>query len=265
MRANSRLPGPSAALRARAWDGYTCQAPFTALHPQRDDGVVAALTTEPIELNLTRAVRRLHALSPGLAAWTLQELHAAFSLTCLLATPQWAAALIPVLYRQSPQGRRTLFRIRHPEHRRARARFTEVAIHHEGYVTTASPRLSWGRWLTDSPWPVRDPLPCAVLAYQWPDLAAALREALADRPPEGVTPITAPYPALHLQYWPGDGEDAPTLTNELLEHLTQTWRHHDGTFAVLNTRHAGRARAYQRVWRRHQTLVGDVVRLLRSP
>ncbi|MBZ9714483.1 hypothetical protein [Deinococcus multiflagellatus] len=223
-----------------------------------------ARATEPTELNLTCTVRRLHALLPGLAAWVLQDLHTAFARTCLLATPQWADALIPELYRQSPRARRDLYRLRHPEHRRARVRFTEVAIHREGYVTSASPRLSWGRWLTASPWPVQDTAPCAVLAHQWPELAALLHEAHADRPPTGVSAVQAPYPALYLHYWPGDGEDTPTLAHELTEHLTQTWRYHDGSFAVLETRHNGQARAYQRVWRHHQSLIAELVPLLSS-
>lgn len=226
---------------------------------------VSARVEEPLTLHVHAALTRLNAVTPGLAAWVLQELHAAFRLTHPFTTPQWAQALTTELVNQTPLGRRDAFRARHPEHRRARTRFTEMQIAREGYPTSSRTLLMLGHWLCTPPWPPGDPHPLALLrvsADAHATLADVLQEARATPLPPDVTPHRAPYPAVQLGYDPDPSEEAPDLISDLLEHLTGVWRSHDGSFAWVTTASPARARAFVRVVTQHQALAQEVRALL---
>lgn len=226
---------------------------------------VSARVEEPITLHIHSAITRLNAVAPGLAAWVLQEVHEAFRLTHPFTTPQWAQALTAELVNQTPLGRRNAFRARHPEHRRARTRFTEMQIAREGYPTSARTLLILGHWLCTSPWLPGDAHPLALLRASGDEhatLADVLHEARATPLPPDVTPHRAPYPAVQLSYGPDPDEDRTDLISDLLEHLTGVWRSHDGSYAWVTTAFPARARAFVRVVTQHQALAQEVRTLL---
>ena len=56
-------------------------------------------------------------------------------------------------------------------------------------------------------------------------------------------PHPGPHPAYTLTYTDDDEEPAYTFVQDVIEHLQQVWRYHDGTFSTLTTTRPAHGRA----------------------
>lgn len=225
-----------------------------------------ARVSDPETARVHRALTRLNAVHPGLAAWVLQEVDEVFALTHPVTTPLWITRLIGELTQATARQRRDTFRRREAGHPRARERYTEKAIARAGFPTTASALVTYGHWLCTSPFPSGDARAYALLRASSPEhdtLADVLSEARHTPPPDAVCAHRAPFPALILDYAPGSREDDTTdLVQDTLDHLTHVWRSHDGTFGMLDTDSPRAARTYLRVLAHHQSLGFELRALL---
>lgn len=226
-----------------------------------------ARVSEPDTARVHRAMTRLNAVHPGLAAWVLREVDEVFALTHPVTTPGWITRLIGQLTQSTPAQRRDTFRRREAGHPRARTRFTEKAIAQAGFPTSASALVTYGHWLCTSPFPSGDARGYAQLrasSDEHATLADVLHEARHTPPPAGVQAHTAPYPALILDYAPAtrNEDDHADLVQDTLDHLTHVWRSHDGTFGMLDTPNPRAARTYLTVLAHHQHLAAELRHLL---
>ena len=263
VRAVKRLPYPLGTYLTKGQDLFLLET-VEVEHTSTTELTMTARTREYETLPVSGLLRALNAAHPALPAWVLSELDRAFRLTTPLTTPGFLLDLIITLSNQTPAARRNMYRKRENKPR-ARTRFTEMDIARQGYLTTASPILHLGHWLCRVTLPPNSTEGHELLQQGGPrlqDLSLLIQDALNVPIPGSLTPHPAPHPAYTLTYTDDDEGPADTFVQDVIEHLQQVWRYHDGTFSTLTTTRPAHGRAFMKAVTTHQHLIHELRGLL---
>lgn len=216
-------------------------------------------TSEYHSLLLLPALRLFQATRPGLAAWLLNELDLTFCRTAAFATPQWADRIFRHAFHGTPEARLSAYRQYNPEQARVRSRHVERVLAQQGYPTTLSAHLMFGRWLLQAPnWPreVAETALCQV--PEGDDVVRFLREARERTVPETAQVLRHALPPFLIGFQECADEGAGDPITDTVQMVVEHWRYHDGTFALLENGNSPQALAYLSVVQRHLCLAENI-------
>jgi len=216
-------------------------------------------TSEYHTLLVLPALRLFQATRPGLAAWLLKELDLSFSRTAAFATPQWADRIFRHAFHDTPEGRLAAYRQHHPEQARVRSRHVERVLAQQGYRTTLSAHLMFGRWLLQAPnWSreVAETALCRIPEGEY--LVRFLREARERVVPEAAQALCHALPPFLIGLQECADEEAGDPVTDTLQMVGEHWRYHDGTFALLENASSRQALAYLSVVQQHLCLAENI-------